>query len=340
MRVERFRDLGPPRPPEAADGRLRPGVAAGPAVVAVGNFDGVHRGHRRALSLARREAETRAAAFVAVTFDPHPARVLRPERAPRSITTASLRAEQLAGLGVHRLVVLEFGREVARATPAAFVERLLVGRLGALAVVQGGNFRFGRDRRGDLGVLRGLGARYGFAVIEAPPVEREGGIVSSTRIRAALAAGDLDLANTLLGRPWELAGAVVPGRGRGRRLGFPTANLAPEGDVLLPHGVYAAEALAGPVAARESFPAVVHYGPRPTFGDSSSLEAHLVGFAGELSSVRLRFRAFLRGIEAFDGAEGLRRQLERDVARVRHPVAFGAGAAAAPVESALVGAGG
>ena len=329
MKIERFRELGPEPSPGPAAGRL--GRAA---VAAVGNFDGVHLGHRRTLRLARREAEARAAELVAVTFDPHPARLLRPERAPKGISSTSLKAEQLAALGVERLVVLEFGRELANATPAAFVERLFVGRLGAVAVVQGGNFRFGRGRRGDLGVLRELGARHGFEVIEAPAVERRGEVVSSTRIRHALAAADLDLAAALLGRPYEVAGAVVPGRGRGRELGFPTANLEPEGDVLVPPGVYAAEAVAGPSAGFRPLRAVVHHGPRPTFRDSPSLEAHLIGFSGEIASLRLRFRAFLREIEAFDGPESLRLQLERDVARALDPAPADGGSVAAPVEAA------
>ena len=312
MRTERLRTLEPAHPP-----RQPPG----PAIVAVGNFDGVHLGHQRALALARREAASCAAEFVAVTFDPHPARLLRPDRAPKTMTSLPLKAERLAAAGVERLVVVEFSETIARASPAEFVERLLCGRLGAAAVVQGGNFRFGRGRSGDLETLAALGSRHGFRVLEAPPVAWGGEIVSSTRIRSALSAGDLDLATTLLGSPYEIEGTVVSGAGRGRGLGFPTANLAPEGDWLLPHGVYAADALT-PSSPARPFRAVVHYGPRPTFGDSPSLEAHLVGFSGNISRLRLRFLAFLRGIRTFAGPEPLCRQLELDVAQARDPIAF------------------
>ncbi len=300
------------RLPELDAGRS---PVAGPAVVAVGNFDGVHLGHQQTLRLARREAERRRAEFVAVTFDPHPSRLLYPRRAPRPITPLAIRAERLAAAGVERLVVVEFSEAIARLTPAEFVERLLVERLAAVCLVQGGNFRFGRGRSGDLDTLRRLGARHGFAVIESPAVERDGAVVSSTRIRGLLEVGDLDLATALLGGLYEIEGAVEPGDGRGRSLGFPTANLAGFGDLLLPPGVYAA--VGAPAGAATDYRAVVHHGPRPTFASTDSLEAHLIGFSGEVSRLRLGFLAFLRGIETWSGPGALRRQLERDVARAR-----------------------
>ena len=335
MRIERLREL-PPELAPSDPGSLAAGTAAGPAVVAVGNFDGVHRGHQMGLQLAREEARKRNAECVAVTFDPHPARILRPDRAPGTITSFALKAEGLRAAGVERLVVLEFGAAMARTSPADFVLRLLIGRLGAVTVVQGANFRFGHGRAGDLETLRALGARHGFSVIEAPSIAWEGQIVSSTRIRRALAAGDLDLAAALLGRPYEIDGAVVPGRGRGRDLGFPTANLSAESDLLLPHGVYAADAILTS-SGRRRLRAVVHYGPRPTFGDTPSLEAHLVGFSGEISELRLRFLSYLRGVQAFAGPEALRRQLERDVAQARDLGAFPEPEASRAVEAVLAG---
>lgn len=312
MKIERLRELPP------APGGADPGA---PAVVAVGNFDGVHRGHRMGLQLAREEARGRGAECVAVTFDPHPARLLRPDQAPRTITSFALKAERLAAAGVERLVVLEFGAAMARTSPADFVSRLLVGRLGAVTVVQGPNFRFGRGRAGDLETLRSLGGRHGFQVIEAPSVSWEGAIVSSTRIRRTLAEGNIERGAALLGALYEIDGAVVSGRGRGRRLGFPTANLAPEGDVLVPHGVYAVDAvLTSP--GEGPFRAVLHYGPRPTFDDSPSLEVHLTGFSGEVSRLRVRFLSHLREVRAFPGPEPLKLQLERDVAQARDLVAF------------------
>ena len=335
MRIERLREL-PPQPAPPGAGPLAAGSQASPAVVAVGNFDGVHRGHQMGLQLAREEARKRNAECVAVTFDPHPARLLRPDRAPGTITSFSLKAERLRAAGVERLVVLEFGEAMARTSPGDFVLRLLIGRLGAVTVVQGANFRFGRGRTGDLETLRTLGARHGFSVIEAPSIAWEGKIVSSTRIRQALAAGDLDLAAALLGRSYEIEGAVAPGRGRGHELGFATANLAADSDLLLPHGVYAADAI--PTSSGEQlFRAVVHYGPRPTFGDSLSLEAHLLGFSGEISQLRLRFLSYLRGVRAFAGPAALRKQLEHDVAQAREVTAFSAGETLRAAEAVLAG---
>jgi riboflavin kinase/FMN adenylyltransferase len=269
------------------------------------------------LRLAREEAERRGAECVAVTFDPHPARLLRPDRAPKAITSFALKAERLAAAGVERLVVIEFGEAMARTTAADFVRHLLVDRLGAVTVVQGANFRFGRGRAGDLATLRALGVRHGFEVVEAPSVAWGGAIVSSTRIRRALADGNIEQATALLGGPYELEGAVVSGKGRGRGLGFPTANLVPGSEVLAPPGVYAADAvLTSPGEGR--FRAVVHYGPRPTFEeDAPSLEVHLMGFSGEVSSLRVRFLARLREVRAFSGPESLRSQLQRDVAEAR-----------------------
>ena len=331
MRIERLRALLPEsaEPGRAADGGRResprtPGRR--PTVVAVGNFDGVHRGHQQGLRLAREEARRLEAEFVAVTFDPHPALLLRPDRAPKAITSFPLKAERLAAAGVERLVVLEFGEAIARTSAVDFVDRLLVGRLRAAAVVQGANFRFGRGRAGDLDTLRALGDSRGFRVIEAPSVSWDGEVVSSTRIRRALASGNLELGASLLGAAYEIEGPVVGGSGRGRDLGFPTANVAPEGDVLLPYGVYAADAVfpsAPELESERQRRAVVHNGPRPTFGeDWPSLEAHLLDFAGAVPRLRLRFLTRIRGVRAFAGPEDLCRQLERDTARARGAAEF------------------
>ena len=333
MRIERLDEL-PTASRHSREGKG--GGAADSAVVAVGNFDGVHRGHLAGLDLARQEARRHRAECVAVTFDPHPARLLRPDRAPSTITSFPLKAERLAAAGVERLVVLEFGEAMARMSPADFVNRLLIGRLGAAAVVQGANFRFGRGRTGSLETLRDLGERHGFSVIEAPSVTWEGEIVSSTRIRRALTAGELDLATNLLGWSYEIEGSVVPGRGRGRGLGFPTANISADSDVLLPHGVYAADAVTAPEG--HLFRAVVHYGPRPTFDDSASLEVHMMGFSGGVSRLRVRFLSHLREVRGFAGPQALRRQLERDVARARDLVALPApGALPRAAEVVLAG---
>ena len=310
MRLERLRIL--PAPNRAATVRR--------AVVAVGNFDGVHLGHQAALDLARREADRIGGDLVVVTFDPHPARHLRPADAPRAAATFSTRVEQLRAAGADRLVVLEFNDRIAAATPAEFARRLLADGLGAACLVQGENFRFGRRRSGGLETLRKLGQDLGFAVLAAPTARARGEVISSTRLRRALAAGDLGLVEELCGRAYEIRGAVEPGAGRGRLLGFPTANLAGAADLALRPGVYAAEAEPDPGrrGPPTRFPAVVHCGPRPTFGDAASLEAHLIGFSGVISSLCLHLRAFLRETATFDGPQALRRQIARDIARARN----------------------
>ena len=193
----------------------------------------------------------------------------------------------------------------------------------------------------DVATLRALGARHGFRVIEAPSVSWGGEIVSSTRIREALAAGNLELAAALLGGFYEIEGVPVGGKGRGRDLGFPTANLDPGDELLLPYGVYAADVSLPSLKKPEApfFRAVVHYGPRPTFReDAPSLEVHIVGFSGAVSRVRLRFLRFLRGVRAFAGRESLRRQLERDVAEARGLTAFPAAESLSqPAEAVLAG---
>lgn len=361
MRKERLDDLCAPvaEAPtgESPTGEAPTGEAPEESVVAIGNFDGVHRGHRETLALARREAARLDAAFAAVTFDPHPARVLRPARAPKAITTLEARARRLADAGVERLLVVRFHRGLAALPAEDFVELLLVRRLGVRAVVQGRNFRFGRGRAGDLDTLRAVGARRGFRVIESPAVDFEGAPISSSRIRDALAEGLPEQAAAMLGRPYAISGAVVPGAGRGRVLGFPTANLVPDPDLLLREGVYAAEALPGaapdggtepPAAPTDApsperwRPALVHFGPRPTFAAGVSLEAHLPGFSGEISSLRLRFRRYLRPVRTFPGAEALRRQLQRDAAaagEIARPGRSASASAAVPFrEPALAGA--
>ena len=310
MKIERLRDLAAPQ--------ARASIRS--AVVAVGNFDGVHLGHQAALDLARREADRLGGDLVVVTFDPHPARHLRPASAPRAAITFATRVEHLREAGADRLVVLEFNDRIAAATPAEFARRLVSDGLGAQCVVEGENFRFGRGRSGGLDTLRVLGRELGFAVLAAPTVRADGEVISSTRLRRALAEGDLAGVEALCGRAYEIHAPVESGVGRGRLLGFPTANLAGADDLALRPGVYAGDAEPDPGPTRQGarFPAVIHCGPRPTFGDAASLEAHLIGFSGMMSSIRLRLRAFLRETATFDGPGSLRRQIARDIARARN----------------------
>jgi len=292
-------------------------VEGAPAVT-VGNFDGVHRGHQALVEAVVGEARSRGVPAVALVFDPHPSRVLAPERAPGTLTTIPQRAEILGGLGVDRLVVLPFSRELSHEVAEEFARRVLAEALGASAVVVGFNFRFGRDRKGDVASLEAFGSRLGFRVLPIPPVLHHGTPVSSTRVREAVARGAVESARDLLGRRYFLDGVVVQGVGRGRRLGIPTANLDPVNEVLPGGGVYAAfcgiENQGAPVRS------VVNMGRRPTFGGGAALlEAHLLDYTGDLYGRRLRlsFVERLRDEERFPDAAALRAQIERDIEAAR-----------------------
>src|SRR5262245_43960932 len=233
--------------------------------VTVGNFDGVHRGHQALVAAAVAEAAAEQGTVVALTFDPHPSRVLSPDRAPASLMTVAQKAEVLAGLGVDRLAVLPFTSELSRRSPAEFARLVLQETVGARVVVVGANFRFGHRRQGDLDALRRLGAEMSFRVRGIDPVSHEGAPISSTRIREALARGAVEAAAALLGRRFWIDGRVEAGAGRGRSLGVPTANLAPENETLPGGGVYAGWCrLLDPVPG-DPLRAVVNVGRRPTF---------------------------------------------------------------------------
>jgi len=287
------------------------------AAVAIGNFDGVHRGHQALVAAAVARARETGGAAIVLTFDPHPARVLRPEAAPEALTTVAQKEELVAALGVSRLVALEFDTQLAALAPEAFAREVLAATLGARHVVVGESFRFGRARRGDARTLDELGRAHGFDVQVVPPVLHGGRPISSSRVRELLRAGQVQDAAELLGRPYALDGVVVRGEGRGRTLGIPTANLEP-GDQLLPaRGVYAARALVGGASWHT---AVVNVGERPTFGGSGLVvEAHLVDFGGDLydAALRLAFLARLRGEERFASAEALVERIRGDVRAAR-----------------------
>jgi len=299
----------------------RPPTGAGPGrvplgglrpVVTVGNFDGVHRGHQALVTAAVSRALESFGSAVALTFDPHPARVLQPERAPRSLMTLEHKAEYLAALGVDVLAVLPFTHDLAAESPEGFARVVLAGTLRARAVVVGAGFRFGKGRAGDVALLRRLGESLEFEVFAVPAVMHEGRPVSSTRIRESLAAGDVASAAALLGRPYFVEGRVVRGEGRGRTLGVPTANLDAANEILPKNGVYAARAR---VATGVLRPAVVNVGRRPTFGgDALTVEAHLLDFEADLygQSLRLFFQARLRDERTFADKGALVRQIHED----------------------------
>lgn len=290
-----------------------------PSAVVPGNHDGVHAGHRALLAAARRRAAAAGLEVVALTFDPHPLAVLAPERAPLPITTVPRRVELLLEAGVDRVEIARFDAAYASQGPEDWVERWLIERLAAKVVVVGPDHQFGAGRAGTIGLLRGIGARRGFEVVEVGPVSI-GERVSSSRIREAIRKGDLATATAMLGRVHELEGTVVEGDRRGRTIGFPTANLDPDRIVMPADGVYAVIARAhgrAPGILR----GVANLGTRPTFAAGRSVEVHLLDFDGDLYGARLRlgFVERLREEKKFDGIDALRAQIAHDVgaARVR-----------------------
>lgn len=291
--------------------------AARGTVVTVGTFDGVHRGHRRVLEEIAERARRSERRSVLVTFEPHPLEVVNPQAAPALLTLAEERREILAQGDLDVVVFFRFTRELSHFSPEAFV-RLLLDRFAMRELVIGHDHGFGRGRSGNVDLLRRLGSELGFGVDVVPAVEIDGHSVSSTRIRRAVAGGDLDTAARLLGRPYSVTGIVVPGAGRGRHLGYPTINVE-VGDprkLFPPDGVYAAT-----VEWRDGrCGAMVHQGPRPTFGESArSLEAHLLEHDVELygERVKVSWAARLRDVRRFDTPEALRAQLEKDFERAR-----------------------
>jgi len=288
-------------------------------VVTVGNFDGVHRGHRALVTATIERARRQEGTAVVLTFDPHPARVVAPESAPSALMTFSQKAEVLDGMGVDQLAVLPFTPELSRETPDAFARLVLERALGARAVVVGGAFRFGRDRAGDVSRLQALGREMGFEVEALPPVLEAGRAVSSSWIREALAEGDVMSASRLLGRRFFIDGDVVRGVGRGTTLGIPTANLSPANETIPALGVYACLTRLGGTKGT-AVGAVVNVGRRPTFGGGDTVvEAHLLDPQQDLygCSLRVEFAERLRGERTFSGADALVAQIHDDIAEAR-----------------------
>jgi riboflavin kinase/FMN adenylyltransferase len=292
-------------------------------VLTIGAYDGLHRGHQAVIAQVRALAAERAARSAVVTFDRHPATVVRPESAPKLLTDQAQRMELLEATGIDAAVVLPFDEAQAEESPLAFIERVLVKSLHADCVVVGDDFHFGRNREGNVALLREIGETYGFDVEPVVLVPRGDGVdepVSSTAIRRALAGGNVTLAADLLGRPFEARGVVVQGDQRGRLLGFPTANVEVSNRVCLPaDGVYAGHYQRPDGSA---YPCAINLGRRPTFyehADSSLLEAHLIDFEGDLygEAACIRFVGFLRSERKFDGIDSLVAQLKQDVQHAR-----------------------
>ncbi len=300
-------------------------AAARGASVAIGNFDGVHRGHRAVVRAAAEAAGALGRPLGVVTFEPHPREVLTPDTAPARLTPLRRKAELFRELGVELLYVLRFGPRLMRLSAEAFVNDLLLGDLGAAAVATGRDFRFGYRRQGDTALLAALAGARGVQARAVEPVLADGAVCSSTAIRTAIGDGRLAEATAMLGYPYELAGVVRGGDRRGRTIGFPTANVHPTArrPALPANGVYAAPAglPAGTAAGRPAWlPAVANLGRRPTFnGEGRLLEVHLLEGGRDLygEPMRVRFLERLRGEERFAGLEELKAQIARDCERAR-----------------------
>jgi riboflavin kinase/FMN adenylyltransferase len=294
------------------------------AYLAVGNFDGVHRGHSRLIGRLRALADEAGAPAVALTFDPHPVALLRPEMAPVPLAWTERNVALLEQAGATEVGVFRTGPWLLGLTAREFFDRVIVGQFAARGVVEGPNFGFGRDRGGDSRLLAQWCAEAGLAFEVAAPTEVDGQIVSSSRIRRALAEGRVDEANALLGRPHRLRGIVTHGAARGAGLGFPTANLD-EVDTLIPSdGVYAARAFID--GRGEPRAAAVHIGPNVTFGEQiRKVEAHLIGFSGDLYGrfVELDVLELLRPSRRFEGLDDLLAQIRTDVDRAQAVAAGG-----------------
>jgi riboflavin kinase/FMN adenylyltransferase len=294
-----------------------------PSAVALGVFDGVHLAHRAILAAAVTHARAAGACALACTFDPHPAEVLHPGQAPPAISTLEERLELIAASGMDGTVVVPFTLELAAMEPEAFVKDVLLDRLRARAVVVGFNHTFGRGARGTPALLRELAPRLGFTAHVVPPLDVDGVPVSSSAIREALRAGDVERAARYLGRPYALRGRVVPGAGRGHALGVPTANLEPDRTPLLAPGVYVTRVVLGPGETRG---AVANVGVRPTFGGGRLVvETHLLDFRGDLygRTLGVEFLSWLRPERTFDGVEALRAQIQDDIAEARRRLGTG-----------------
>ncbi|MDQ3169448.1 MAG: bifunctional riboflavin kinase/FAD synthetase [Acidobacteriota bacterium] len=306
-------------------------------VVALGNFDGLHRGHMKIIDRVRRRAAERGGTAVALTFDPHPPRIVRPDKAPPLIMTLEQKLEAFDRAGMQAVAIVGFTKEMSLWPPERFVETVLVGWLRASEVWVGANFLFGHDRAGNFSLLRSLGEQHGFRAEKIDPVRYKDFVVSSTRVRRLITEGRVDEAAALLGHHHFIDGVIVAGDGRGRQIGFPTANLRSENELLPGRGVYATFALLSPPGnpggERVAYPAVTNIGVRPTFGgdgETVHVETHLLHLPDQPippnrlippdlygQTMRLLFVQRLREERAFPGVEALTTQIQADIADAR-----------------------
>jgi riboflavin kinase/FMN adenylyltransferase len=285
-------------------------------VLSVGNFDGLHLGHQKILRMVLARARATGHTAAAITFDPHPMKLLQPDNAPPMIATLSQRLAGLEQLGLDAALVLRFDRALSLLSPEEFLQRILIERLHVAAMLVGANFRFGHRGAGDVRLLSQFGKEHGFDVETVSPVEVGGIVVSSTAIRSAISEGRVEEVVPLLGHPFSLTGEIRPGAGRGRTILFPTLNLFPEQELLPKFGVYATES----VVAGNAFRSVTNVGTRPTFdGQDVTVESHLFGFGEQISSgaMEVRLHVRIREERKFSSADELRGQIARDIVAAR-----------------------
>jgi riboflavin kinase/FMN adenylyltransferase len=286
-------------------------------VLALGNFDGVHRGHRKILDRVRRGARERGATTQVMNIENQPPRLVRPDKAPPLLMTKAQKLEAIADGGVQGAAIVRFSAELSRWDPETFVRRVLVDWLRVGEVWVGANFLFGHDRAGNFSMLRVLGGRYGFKAEKIDPVRYKDFVVSSTRVRRLVSEGRVDEAGALLGHQYCVDGTVMRGDQRGRTLGFPTANLCSENELLPPHGVYATTARIGLLV----YPSVTNVGTRPTVDHSGRtvVETHIFDLDRDLygHSIRIGFVQRLRDERAFESVDALRSQIDADCRRAR-----------------------
>ena len=290
----------------------------GPLFLAIGVFDGVHLGHQAVISTATRHAGSADGAPLVVTFDPHPVKVLRPHNAPHLLTATQHKIALIRDLGVEHLLVINFDKKFAATSPEKFVEELLAHSRPLREVCVGHEWSFGKDRRGNLDLLKRLGAQFDFNVVGIPPVLVSGEVVSSTAIRQAVEKGDFPKAAEMLGREYTILGMVSRGDNLGKKIGFPTANLSAHSEQFPPNGVYLAKAWIRGV----SYHGVINLGYRPTVSSGKServLEIHLLDFNRDIygEDVEVQFVSYLRPEKKFENVDALARQIAFDVQQAR-----------------------
>lgn len=294
------------------------GQLRGSLFLAIGVFDGVHLGHQAVISTSTHHAHSAGGTSVVVTFDPHPAKILRPNEAPHLLTATQHKIALIRALGVGHLLVIKFDKNFAATSPESFVEQLVQASKPLQEICVGHEWSFGKSRAGNLDLLKQLGARFDFSVVGIPPVKANGTVVSSTAIRQAIETGELEKAAEMLGRDYKILGTVTGGEKLGKKIGFPTANLSAHSEQFPPNGVYFAEAWLNGVLLH----GVVNLGVRPTVSTGAPeriLEIHLLDFDRDIygQDLEIRFVRYLRPEKKFESVDALVRQIDVDVRQAR-----------------------